>query len=266
MPVYAEAASGYRDATKWLTAFVPVTAIATAGVTLGPALVESVRQTSGAGAFSSGDKAIVVAMVLGVIGLVCIVVPAAKVLSVEPTDIGAIYADKKAGPELATALGAGALAPYFLDQPSFDQALAALSAAQAARNDDGIEPLMDRLEPATEVLREWAVFHVMRRRFGWFLFWLVVGSAVVAVGLIVAASNLPKGSAIDKPVPITAELDQEASADLMRTTGCRNPETTVFVAVDGTWDEPDVAVSGPGCVTAHRWRPDLNHAIIAPAA
>ena len=33
MPVYADAASGYRDTTKWLTAFLPITAIATAGLT-----------------------------------------------------------------------------------------------------------------------------------------------------------------------------------------------------------------------------------------
>jgi len=266
MPVYAEAAAGYRDTTKWLTALLPVAALTATAVTLGPALVESATEATGVTDFLSESAGVVVATMLGLMGVVCVVVSASMVLSVEPTDIGALYADKRSGPELVKALGAGALAPHYLDQPSFDAALTALSAAQAANDEAATKSHLERLAPATEILNQWAVFRVMRRRFRWFLGWFVLGSSLVVAALLVGAASLPQGSAIDSPVLVEVQVDKQGALGLDRATGCTDPGTTTFVAVSGTWDRPELAVSGPGCVTANRWRPDLDHVLVAPAS
>jgi hypothetical protein len=264
MSVYADAASGYRDTTKWLTAFFPVSGFVAAGLILGRPILEAAQQSPDLDSFLSDNLATVVAVAIGLVGLLCVVASAGWVLSVDPMDIGTLYADKKAGPELVKALGSGALAPYFLDEPSFNDAVTALSAAEAGNNDVEAKSLLERLEPASEILRQWAVFRVMRRRFRWFVGWFILGAVLAVVSFAIAASSLPSGAAIDAPVNVTVEVDQKAQGDLEKTTGCTNPAMTRFVAVGGSWDEPELAVTGPGCTTASRWTPDLTAVLVSP--
>lgn len=271
MSVYSSGVTAYRDTTKWLAAFVPVTALVSAAVLVGPDLIVSAQTSSSVGEWLS-DYWLVVLSGLGLLaGISAILICGARVLSVEPTDIGKLAEPGPARRKLEVAIGEGAALPEFFNWEDFYAAMSDL----ANRWDDpdktkrptAEDSVLVRVKPAVESLREWSVFSRIQGPFRLFRIVFVASSVVIIAALVLAPVQLPSAGVISKPTSVLVEVDTAGIEDLQAATGCDDAETVTFTAVGGTWDQPTLAVDGPGCHFAATWTPEPEHVEVRmPAA
>jgi hypothetical protein len=253
--VYSAGADAFRDTTKWLVAFVPVAALASAAVVLGPLLVRSAQAANSLSAWLF-DNALALGGVGAVlVGVVLVVWFGARVLSSQPKDFGALL---KTDPKrLSEAFSAGVAAPYFLDDNGFNNAIANL---EDKWHPDSKTPPADaevsRAVAAVETLREWALQGELAAAFRWFRIFFAIGLVLIVGGVVVAAVTFnQQGASIEKPTTVQVSVNQPGAADLLKETGCTTPAKSQYVAVAGTWDAPVLQVDGPGCLFGNRWRP-----------
>lgn len=263
MSVYSSGVTAYRDTTKWLAAFVPVTALVSAAVLVGPDLIVSV-QTSSSAAEWLGDHWLVVLSGIGLFaGISAILICGALVLSVEPTDIGKLATPGSDRRKLEVAIGNGAALPEFFNWEDFYAAMSDL----ANRWDDpdktkrptAEDAVLVRVKPAVESLREWSVFSRIQRPYLVFRIAFVASSVVIVAALVLAPVQLPSSEVIRKPTSVLVDVDSAGTQDLQTTTDCDDAKTTTFTAVGGTWDYPRLAVDGPGCQFGATWTPGPEH-------
>ncbi|QIK66841.1 hypothetical protein G7072_11250 [Nocardioides sp. HDW12B] len=263
MSVYDSGVSAYRDTTKWLVAFVPIGSLIAAAVTLGPDLVESIQASNGVGNWLGDYWFAVICGVVFLLGIGAILYFGAAVLSVAPTDIGAIQEDAFA-PTLAKAIGEGVAAPEFFTPEAFRSAMADLANAWDGKDpvsDD--DPRLTRLRTPLENLRQWSIFNSVQARFSDFVLAFILGVAAISTAIILAPAQLNVGPAIEKPTVVLVELSDTGEADLEKATSCSGTDT-VFTAIDGTWKHPTLAVDGTGCDFGATWRPGPGEAEIRP--
>ena len=264
MSVYSAGADAFRDTTKWLVAFVPIAALGTAAVVLGPLLVRSAQAAPSLSAWV-GDNAWALGGVGAVlVGVLVVVWFGAQVLSSQPKDFGALL---KTNPtRLSEAFSAGVAAPYFLDDNGFKNALAKLDVKW---HQDSTTPPADaevsRAAAAVEALREWALQDELAAAFKRFRIFFAIGLVLIVAGVVVAAVTInEQGASIEMPTTVQVSVNQPGAADLLKKTGCTTPAKSQYVAVAGTWDAPVLQVDGPGCLFGNRWRPKSGDFEVQP--
>ena len=254
MSVYASGVAAYRDTTKWLAAFVPVTALVTAGVAVGPRVLRSL-DAAGSVAGWLADYWLVPLCALALLGgIVAILWTGARVLSVEPERMDALLVGAAKG-ELAEAIGAGAALPYYLDKAAFDAELESwATAVDAGGTLAADDPRITRLAPAVELIREWSVYHRIQAPYRLFRLAFVVGSVAITLAILVAPVQLGSATPITEPTQVVVRVaDEERLAEV---SGCSDARRSRFTAIAGTWERPVLAVDGPGCRFGASWAPD----------
>ncbi len=264
MPVYDSGVAAYRDTTKWLTAFVPLGALTAATATIGPDLVRSVQAASGVGDWIGRHWPAAACLIAILAGVIAILYWGGRVLSVAPTDLGQLQSPAFA-PRLARAIGQGVTAPEFFTVESFTTAMAALAnswdqPAPAPADDLNLA----RLKGAVENLRQWAVFDDVKSAFRDFIVAFAIATTAIGAAVVIAPSRLGGGLPIDKPSAVAVAVDDEGRRELTAATGCTDPTASTFLAVDGSWRQPTLAVDGPGCRFGATWIPDPDHVKIRP--
>lgn len=255
MSVYETGVAAYRDTTKWLVAFLPVTAVVGAALVSGRPLITSVRAAPSVGDWLAEHWLVLVCGIVVFTAIAVVLWAGARVLSVEPTDIGELSKPEMA-PELAKAIGAGVAAPEFFDKASFDTAMAEL--ANAWDTESGVpsdDPRLSRLRGPIEALRLWSLLQRVRTPYRDFRLVFVLSSIVITAAVIIMPAQLSQSAVVDKPTAVNVEVDTEGAADLEAVTGCIDPSRTTFTAVAGTWESPELATDGPECTFGATWRP-----------
>jgi hypothetical protein len=257
MSIYAGGATAYRDTTKWLVAFLPLTALAAGAFTLGPPVIRSIQDAPSLPSWASDHWLVLVCMVVLFAGLTAILYYGAKVLSVEPTDIGDILTSPDKKSTLAAAIGSGVTAPWFLDKSSFDTALAAMANAwnDTVHPPEKDDPRAARLQLAIDALREWSVYHQIQSAFRNFRYAFIGSSLAIGVAILAAPLQLDDSIPIDKPMHVQVDVSEAGQNALLKSTGCLDPKTSSFLAVGGSWNQPALAVDGPGCAFGAVWHP-----------
>lgn len=264
MSVYDSGVAAYRDTTKWLVAFVPIVSILAATVTIGPGLTLSVQHAQ-----SLGDWLVDywLAAVCGLVllgGIAAILYWGAKVLSVEPTDLGKLQ-DQAFAARLEDAIGAGVTAPEFFTAESFNAAMAALANSWDQPQPTPADELnLTRLKGAVENLRQWAIFDRVRTAFTCFIVAFTLGVAATGAAIVVAASQFDTSPVIEKPTAVSVELNGAGKVQLTERTGCTEPAATTFLAVEGTWRHPTLTADGPGCRFGITWAPRSDNIELRP--
>jgi len=264
MSIYKSSIDGYRDTTKWLAAFTPVTAILTAVVVTGAPVGASLAGASDVGEWLGQHLLLVLCVLAVFVSVGAILWQAARVLSVQPKEVVTILDDTtpQTAKALETAFGAGILAPDFYSEASFEVATqvfyAALKPGQELPKD------RDRLVLAFESLREWKLFTDTRRQFGRFLITIGIGALVICVAIAVAVTQIGMGGPITQPTRVQVTLGSNGAAALRQATGCTDPTHSTFYALRGTWDAPMLAVTGAGCSVPATWAPALDQAVVIP--
>ncbi|KFF58936.1 hypothetical protein JF66_14950, partial [Cryobacterium sp. MLB-32] len=255
MSIYKSSVESYRDTTKWLAAFTPVTAILTAVVVTGAPVGASLTGATDAGDWFQRHAVLGVCVLAIFVAVAAILWRAAAVLSVEPREVVTILKDKKIAMARAveSAFGVGMLAPDFFTEASFMKATqvfyAELEPGRPVPHD------RDRLVAAFESLREWKMFLETRRQFRVFLITLGIGAAVICAAIAGALTQIPTGAPIGKPVVVAVTLDSAGADAVRQATGCTDPARAEFSAVGGTWGAPTLTVTGPGCAFGATWVP-----------
>ncbi len=266
MTVYSTGVESYRDTTKWLLALVPLASLVAAASVVGPRLVMGKSAAGSWSAWATTFWPALLGCVLVLAGISLTVVRGARLLSAEPKNFDKILGEEA---RLSTAFGAGVGFPYFLTSEDFKTAVRDLNTvsptdqgAQAGRADANA-----RAVAASTQLLEWSFFDALRAEFGTFKLWFLSGVVLIAAGLtlFVISINLV-AAAITQPTAALVRLSSSGVTDFSRTTGCRAPSTTKFVAVSGTWSSPVLETEGPGCRINVQWRPSLAQAQVLPAS
>lgn len=260
MSVYSSGVTAYRDTTKWLAAFVPVTGLVSAVVLVGPDLIVSAQTASSLREWLADYWLVVLSGIALFAGISAILISGAQVLSVEPTDIGKLAEPGSTRRKLEVAVGEGAALPEFFNWEDFYAAMSDL-ANRWDDQDQSKRPAADdavlvRVKPAVESLREWSVFSRIQRPFRLFRMTFVVSSAIIIGALVLAPVQLSNADAIKKPTPVLVDVDTVGSEDLRAATDCDDAKTATFTAVGGTWEQPTLAVDGPGCRFGATWIPE----------
>ncbi len=255
MSIYSAGTAAYRDTTKWLVAFVPIAAILSAGAVAGPGLVNTIGNADSIRDFFEMAGWPVAGLVAVSLGIIAVVWRGSVILSLQPTELGAVVAD----PELmSAAFGAGVGAPYFFDRHQFEDAMTRLlSIWDSGQPPEPSDPLLTRAIAATEALREWSLHRQLGAAFGGFR--KTFGWSVIAIvtGLMVAAVSLQPGSdTIATPTRVLIDVSDSGGAALTTETGCHGAAASEFWAVGGNWDAPTLQVDGPGCRFGAQWKPD----------
>lgn len=265
MSVYSSGVDAYRDTTKWLSAFVPVASLITAGLVVGPEVVTTIERATSVEEWLTQNWLLLGCLVALFGGIAAILWSGAQVLSVEPKDLGDLWLTaegRSSGKSLAkviTAIGNGAAAPYFYDVETIERSMAQLANAFDNNKADEVETGLKRLEPAVVLVREWSVFSQSQQPFTRFR-WVFVGSSIaIAIALCVAPTQLASSAKVDKPTPVEVEVDTAGGAELARATACSDPAGTIYTAIGGTWSQPQLAVDGPGCAFGATWWPEPDH-------
>lgn len=260
MSIYSSGVGAYRDTTKWLTAFVPITSLATAALVLGPGLITSLQTESSLNSWLEHYWIVLLAAIAILGGIAAIMFYGARVLSVEPADIGDLTNGRIATAALAAAIGSGATTPYFLDINSFNAVMSdwanSLDSAEAVKEDD---PRLVRLKPAVDALRDWSIYHRIQGPFRTFVWVFVAATTAISAAILTAPAQLDSSTAIEKPTKVEIEVDAAGHTALQRATGCSKADTSIFFATGGTWNRPVLAADGPGCRFGATWRPDPSH-------
>ena len=160
MSVSSSAVEAYRDSTKWLASFLPITALATGGVVLGPPLLQSVSAATGPWEWLRHTWIVVVAVLVLVGSIAAVLHAGAAVLSAEGPSLTEISrrpeADTAAGPHrtaLAEAIGRGLTLPHYFTIEEFQEDLSRLNLLPMG--DRGGDPDTTRSLPAMEMIRDW---------------------------------------------------------------------------------------------------------------
>lgn len=258
--VYSTGVEAYRETTKWLAAFVPVTSLVTAAAVSGPKLIRSIQAAPSLGAWVQRYWLVLLCAVGLFGGIGAILWFGARVLRTEPADIGDLATGQAGAQDLAHAIGSGVAAPEFFSKGTFDVAMSELANAwdtgELVGDDD---PRLTRLRPAVEALREWSVFHRIQRTYRDFGIAFVAAAVVISIAILLAPAQLGSGAPIDEPTRVEIGVDAAGREDLAAHTGCTTPDSSSFFAVGGTWDQPQLAVDGPGCRFGATWKPDPAH-------
>jgi hypothetical protein len=265
MSIYLSSVDAYRDTTKWLAAFTPVTAVTAAVVLTGGPLAASAASEPNIGEWLEANAAVLIAGTLILAAVGGILAMAAHVLSVEPQEIVSILSDE-AAPAVETIIGNGIAAPAFLTKASYEKALTTLSA------DSNMEPLppdfgarAERLVSITETLREWNVFRETRARFRCFLVVVCISALAITAAVPVALAQLDTSAPISTPSAVdVAFTSQSAQSEAVDALGCTDVTTATFHALRGTWSSPVLIAEGSGCVTGASWSPDRGQAVVLP--
>jgi hypothetical protein len=256
MSVYSTGVDAYRDTTKWLTAFVPIVSLATAILVAGPRLVSTIETTPSVGVWLEEYWLTLLCGVALFLGMAVILATGARVLAVEPEDIGDLAVGTGRAKDIANALGSGVAAPEFFDKNAFDDAMARLQAKADAGEVAQDDPTLTRLKPAIDALRDWSVFSRIQRPFRIFRVAFVVSAIVIVVAVLLAPAQLGSSASIAKPTKVAVQVNNAGAAALRKSTGCSDPKASTFYATGGTWDHPELSADGPGCEFASVWYPD----------
>ncbi|MGJ7440973.1 hypothetical protein [Aquipuribacter sp. MA13-6] len=261
MSVYSTAVDAYRDTTKWLVTFAPITAALTAATLVGPRLVRSAQAAPSAAAWGADNWGVLLAGVALLGAVAAVLASGARVLSVEPTDIATQAASRRGASDLATAVGAGVTTPEFFTKESYVEAMTQQAHAwdQPTRVAADVERL-ERLRTATEALRDWSLFNGIQKPFSDFRRVFVVSSAVLVAALVYIPFALGPSTPIGEPAEVAVSLSAAGAQDLRSTTGCTDPGSSEYLAVGGTWQQPVLAVDGPGCRFGATWQPTTDQA------
>lgn len=260
MSVYGSAVDAYRDTTKWLTAFLPITALVSAGVLIGPRLARSAQSATSVWAWMADHGSIVLCL-LAVLGSIAVILVAGtRVLSCAPSDLAGTTDTQEGSQALTEAIGAGAAAPAFFTREDYNTAMSELAHAWDTQSVVADDPRLVRLGAAVESLREWSLFHNMQRPFKQFQVAFVGATLVILLATAYVPFALGPSTSIEEPTTVTVQVSADGASDLERRTGCSSPTDTAYLAVGGTWEQPVLAVDGPGCDFGATWRPGNQHA------
>jgi hypothetical protein len=255
MSIYGTGAEAFRDATKWLVAFVPLTTIVAGGAVIGPRLVSDLVASLSLWAWAASSVWLLVGIGVVAAGVVLVVWFGAEVLSAQPQDFTQLLRDET---KLSEAFRAGVGAPYFLDDSAFRSAMADLDATWSSEQPVE-EKQLARTVAATEMLRAWAFHRALSQAFGNFRRAFGVAVALIIFGFALALTGIePAAGTINEPTVVDVSVNHEGRVDLKKITGCTTPGQTEFLAVAGTWDAPALRVSGPGCQFAAKWQPSAD--------
>lgn len=261
MSVYSSAVDAYRETTKWLTAFLPITALASAGVLVGPRLAASAQAASSPAAWAAEHWTILLSLLALGAAVAAILWSGATVLSCEPTDLSNL-GEGQGSRSLTAAIGAGVAAPAFFTREDYDAAMSELADAWDNKSATGDDPRVVRLGTAVESLREWSLYHNIQRPFRRFRVVFVVSSLVMLVATAYVPFALGPSTAIEEPTKVAVQVSAEGVADLKAQTDCTDAAASEFLAVGGTWEQPLLTVDGPGCRFGSTWRPGDQHAAL----
>lgn len=258
MSIYKSGVDAYRDTTKWLVAFIPVTAITTTAVLLAAPLRAGALAASDPSTWMARHGSIVWCAIVVIAAIGAILWCAARVLSAAPIEVASIL-ERVGGAkkEIDAALGSGIAAPAFLSTAEFDTATVKLRDP----NQSPSPPELDRLGDAFETLREWTMFTETKRRFNLLAIAMGLGIPAICIAVLVALSHVGSAAAITEPVAVDVQLSRSGADALTASTGCQDPPTTTFLAVAGTWDAPVLLPSGTGCEFGVRWTPAPDQVI-----
>lgn len=261
MSVYSTGAEAYRDTTKWLIALVPLASLVAAAAVVGPRLVTGKTAAGSWSAWITTYWAALLGCILVLAGIWLTVKRGTRVLSTAPKEIDELLDDEE---RFSDAFRGGAVFPYFLTSGAFKTAALQMNVPKKP----GDPPIpTERVAAASTQLLEWALFDALRDEFGPFKRWFLWGLGLIAAGLVLAivAVNLAPAP-IAQPTAAVVELSSSGATALIRSTGCRAPSTTQFVAVSGTWSSPVLETEGPGCRINAQWRPSSSQAQVLPAS
>jgi hypothetical protein len=118
MSVYADGVAAYRDSTKWLVAFVPITTVATGLVAAGAPSFGRIRAQS-----ETTLTHLVFAAILTTLALSAVMLSGTRVLDAEPESLSSLQKPKNRA-TLAKAISDGVIAPHFFDAEAFQKAMA----------------------------------------------------------------------------------------------------------------------------------------------
>ena len=260
MSVYSTGAEAYRDTTKWLITLVPLASLVAAAAVVGPRLVTGRTAAGSWSAWITTYWAALLGCILVLAGIWLTVTRGTRVLSTAPKEIPDLIDNQG---RFGAAFSAGAVFPYFLNSQEYKGAVLLLNAAPPGDPDIPTE----RVTAASTQLLEWALFDALRAEFGPFKRWFLWGIALIAAGLVLAVVGVYLAPApIAQPAAAVVRLSSTGTTALIRSTGCRAPSTTQFVAVSGTWSSPVLETEGPGCRINAKWRPSLSQAQVLPAS
>ncbi len=265
MSVYTSGTEAYRDTVKWLCAFLPVGTLVASGVTLGPALVASAAGTGSVRAWLRDAWPLLICLAAVAIAIGAVLVAGGQALGAQASrssDLINTSTPSRESNAYTAAVGAGALAPWYLDRATFESEFAAVFEHQ----DDGATPderLLGRVESAVEVTRDWSTHYHTRKAYRVFLF--TFGASILAViGSTLVSASRRVSETIDKPTPVDVAFSVEGINRFSKATGCDDPATAAFVVVDGSWDHPVLSATGSGCIFGIEWRPTSADAQVRP--
>jgi hypothetical protein len=253
MSIYRSGAEAFRDTTKWLVAFVPISTVLGGAVLLGPRLLADLIQADSLKTWVGDSGWVLIGIAMITIGIVLIVWLGANVLSAQPHDFRTLLRDSG---RLSEAFEAGVGAPYFADDTSFTNATLHIFATQSKDSQVSTTNLESAVA-VTDMLLSWAFHKALSKAFNRFRIGFAGAVGLIVTGFVVASASLqPVGGAVDRPTTVEVTVNQVGKANLQNQTGCSKPEESEFVAIAGTWDAPLLSVFGPDCQFAARWRPD----------
>jgi len=121
-----------------------------------------------------------------------------------------------------------------------------------------------RVQGAVESLRQWSIFDGVSTAFTQFIIAFTIGTAGIGLAIVLAASQFDSSPAIKEPTAVIVKFNDAGGAQFTQRTGCSDPSATTFLAVGGTWQQPTLAMSGPGCRFGVRWAPRPDNVEIRP--
>jgi|GEM_PF-7134506 hypothetical protein len=263
MSVYSDAASTFRDTTKWLVAFVPVAALVSAAAVVGPRLLYAVDSGDSP---APGEWIVILAPVLGVALVVFGAIPVLRPKLPSPPEILDTGGKRRKDGDAAMSDGVGE--PYV---SSIDELKRATQNVKAAEDPAKVFPDAKAVAEIHTNLRDWVMLKKTASRFTLFGALYLIGILLIGVGVIGGATVLKAPSAeITEPTVVEVELSTDGLTHFKSETGCDSADGVVFVAVGGTWDHPTLRVKAPdgnNCNFGAEFEPDPGQILITkPAA
>lgn len=259
MSVYADGVAAYRDSTKWLVAFVPITTVATGLVATGAPSFGRIRAQS-----ETTLTHLVFAAILTTLALSAVMLSGTRVLDAEPESLSSLQKPRNRA-TLAKAISDGVIAPHFFDAEAFQKAMAQAQVdLSKAPPPAGLADQLSSLGAAVESLREWSVFTRTRKLYRRFLGVFGVGVLLVIASMAYALAQMDTSPPLTEPTPVSVTVNESATKTFTSKTGCIQAGQSNFVAVRGTWVHPVLAVTGAGCRFGAEWQPTPGEARVLP--
>lgn len=232
MSVYRTGVGAYRDTTKWLAAFVPITTLVAGLALTGPQLICSAQAAHSAASWAVDHWGVILGVLALLVAVGAILWSASRVLSTEPSDLADLVDSPKHSTALATAIGSGVMMPEFFTKEEFDLARGVL--ANAWDQDTALsadDPRLTRMRVATESLREWALFREIRTPFAVFRRVFIVAVGVIVTATIYIAFALGAALPVSEIAKVTVRVSAAGAQDLQTLTGCTDPGQSEFLAI-----------------------------------